>query len=884
MRREPPWLADWLLRVSLPGERRDVIRGDLIEEFFEGGATPAARRRFWRHALSVAMRYRGRSRPGAAPTLDRSGGATMLESIAYDARYAVRSLRKRPGFVAVVLATLALGIGASTAIFSIFHGIVVKPLPFDDADRLVFARELDGGEGSSFAWPNYLDFKARAQSYERLAASQANSFTLTGVSQPRRVDGRLVTWDFFDVLRVRPQRGRSFTDADDRAGATPVALISDRFWRHELNADPGVLGRSVRMTELTFTVVGVLPPGFRYMRTEDFFVPIGLTITKDSGWLDRGNHFGLYAVGRLNAGVTVEQAHAEAQRIAADLAREYPNTNSGNGARVVLLKDRLINAVRETVVALMGAVGFLLLLACVNVSNLLIARGAARQHELAIRAALGGGRWRLVRQLLVESLMLSLAGGVLGLALAFWLVRGLVALAPPDIPRLDEISMNTASVFFGIGAALASGIVFGAFPAFQVSSQRQGHVLAGTTRTGRAFAPNRTRRVLMAAEVAIALVLLTGCGLMARTMMRLNAVDPGFRADSLLTGRLSLTGPAWTAERRRTFYGELLRRVSALPGVERAALTLSLPIEGSQWGSVFVVRDKPVPPRAELPSAAFVPVSTGYFDTMGIRLLRGRTFGPQETATSQRVTVVNESLAHRLWPGEDPIGKQLKQGWPETPEDQSPWREVIGVVADVKLEGVDQETPMQAFVPIHHDPARSVALVVRTTTDPASLISSVQAAVLSLDKDLPFSRPRTMTALMGEAISRQRLSATVLAMFALVAVLVAGVGLYGVIAHDVAERTRETGLRMALGAERGAVLRLFVRQGLVTAAIGAAAGLAAAVALSRWMQALLFDVTATDPLTYAAVVALLLGVSGVACYVPARRATRIDPLLALRTD
>jgi putative ABC transport system permease protein len=808
-----------------------------------------------------------------------------MDSLWLDLKFAARSLAKRPSFPIVVVATLALGIGAATAIFSVVEGILLRPYPYGDPDRLVFVNETDGGNRMTFAWPNYVDFTERARSYDGIACHQGNDFSVLSDGRPRRVPGRLVCPGFFEVLGVRLQAGRTFAQPDNSPGASPVAVISDRFWQMELGGDPNVVGRTIRTAERTFTVVGVLPPGFWFARPGDIFVPIGLVMTPDSGWFDRGNHFGVNAVGRLRAGVSLAQAQDEMRRIYEDLKTAYPNTNARTGSQIVPLAGRFVDQIHGTLIALMGAVGFLLLLACVNVANLLVARGAARQHELAIRAALGGSRWRLVRQLLAESTVLSALGGIFGIALAAGLLQLLVALTPEGIPRIEQVRVNGASLLFGLAAATVCGLVFGAFPALQASGARGRHLLARASRTSDAVSPRRTRRVLMAIETALALVLLAGCGLMARTMMHLNAVDAGFRPDHLLTGRVSLAGEAWNnTDKRIAFYDSVLNRVKAVPGVSDAGLTLSLPIEGSNWGSIFTVRDKPVPPRAELPSSAFVPISAGYFEAMGIQLRAGRPFDARDHAKSARVVIVNETFANRLWPGENAVGKFVRQGWPETPERDAPWREVVGVVNDVKLEGVDRDTPLQAFLPLPQAPSRSLAIVVRTSTEPASLARAVESAVQEIEKELPVARLLPMTRLMQNAVARQRLSTVILFVFAVVAIVLAAVGLYGVVAHNVTERTREIGVRMALGAERAQVLRLFVVHGVTTAAAGTIAGLAGAMLLSRWLETLLFRVKPSDPPTLAAVAVLLLAVTAVACYIPARRAARVDPLVALRAE
>ena len=878
-------LADWLLRRTLPrGEAGDTIHGDLIEELEGAGRTRTARRRYLRHACSLALRY-GLERPRSNTLVNPStGGRPMWGSIGYDIRFAMRSLALRPMFTLMTLATLGLGMGAATAIFSIVNGILLRPLPFVQPERLVAVNETDGGERMTFAMPNYVDVHRRATSFEAMACYQSNAFNVID-GRPRRIDGRLVCASFFDVLGVRMQLGRTFTTADDRAGAAPVAIISDRFWKQDLGGDPSVLGRTIRTTEMPFTIVGVLPPDYRFARPEHIYAPIGLTVTADSGWLDRGNHFGLYAVARLKAGVSLDQARGELDRIAADLRRAYPNTNARSGAQIVPLRDRIVGPLKGTLVALMGAVSCLLLLACVNVANLFVVRGAARQHELAIRSAIGGSRWRLVRQLLTESTLLAAAGAAFGVAVAWLLLEVLLALAPAGIPRVDQVGLDAVSLAFAAGAALACGLVFGAFPAFQASGVRGQQLAIRSGRTSGAVSRRSTRAALMVIEVALALILLAGCGLMMRTMARLNSVEPGFRAERLLTARVTLSGTAWDDRgRRRVFYRDVLDRVRRVPGVTGAALTLSVPIEGSQWGSVFVARDKPAPARADLPSAAFVPISAGYVETMGIAMRAGRSFDARDGAEAEKVIIVNETLARRLWPGENPLGKQLKQGWPETPEKYSPWREVVGVVADVKLDGVDQDTPMQVFLPIEQEPARSVALVVRTSGDPASVARPVEAAVQALIPALPITGIVPMTQLMSDAVARQRVSTVVLAMFSVIAMLLAAVGLYGVVSHSVTERTREIGVRMALGADGRKVVRMFVSQGLLTAGAGVAIGLPAAVVLARSLESLLFGVPPSDPATLVAVAGVLLATASIACYLPARRASHIDPLGALRAE
>ena len=890
----PPRMAAWILRRSLPrGARGDTVFGDLVEEWQTRGGTRAAATHFWREAISVALRYRWRRATHQPASAGERNARMSLDNLLQDVRYAVRSYVKAPSFTLTILFTLALGIGASTAIFSMVNGILLRPLPLPDPDSLVYANEVNAGGRDrtiSIAWPNYLDWRARAHSFSGLALTREEPMTITGVDRAQRLRARRVTGNFFAVLGVSPAIGRSFVDDDDKPNASGVALLSAGFWQTQMAGDPAAIGRVLQLDGTAYTIVGVMPAGFEYLRPYDVFVAMG-PIAGSGNLTDRGNHNGFSALGRLKPGVALAAADAELRGISEVLEREYPNSNAAIRARTDRLADRLVDSVRLTLLTLFGAVGFLLLIACVNVANLLIARGAGRQHELAVRAALGGGRARIAAQLLVESTLVSVCGGTLGVAVAAGLLRLLVAMAPDGTPRLADVRLDGAALLFAFGAAAVCGIVFGALPAFQASGAGGQHALVRGRATGFAARSHRLRRGLIAVETALALMLLTGAGLMMRTLQQLTHVDTGIRADHVLTARFMLAGEQWTGPRRVTFFDELVARTSALPGVSKVALAFSLPIDGSNWNSIFTVADKPVPERARLPSAAFTPVSTGYFEAIGMRLMRGRLFDRTETPDSARVIVINETLAKRLWPGEDAVGKRLKQGWPETPDHAtapgayfSPWREVVGVVSDVKFNGITNETPMQAYLPLVQEPARSLALVVRAATEPTSLAPAIEAIVHDLDKDLPLFEVRTMEEMLDASMARERMSMLIFAVFAIVALALASVGLYGVVAHGVTERTHEIGVRMALGAEGRHVLGLVVRQGLSMAVVGTVIGVAGAVALSRWIQALLFGVTATDPATFAAVVATLLAVAAIACYIPAWRATRVDPTTALRAE
>jgi putative ABC transport system permease protein len=875
----PPRLSAWLLDLGLPpGEHGQIIRGDLLEEFTARAATESIRSaRAWyrRQALSVAARY-----------LVNPQKASIMDSLRQDIRYASRTLLKTRGFTTAVLATLTIGIGAATAIFSVLNAVVIRPLPFPDADRLMFLSENQAATQTtprrniSASWPNFGDYRDRLQSFDGLAASRSTTFSIVDPENPDRVTGRQATWNFLRVLGVAPAMGRDFTPEDDKQGAAGVVIIRHEYWQRQYAGASDILGKTIRLNGVPKTIVGVLPEGFAYARQADIWEPLAPSLTQANYAYDRGNHIGLMGVGRLKTGVSEESARTELRVLSAALSSQYADTNSGISADVEPLARRVVGDTRTVLWSLFAAVGCLLLIACVNVANLLLARGASRQQELALRAALGSGRFRLVRQLLVESLVLSLAGAALGLAAGWALLAALLALAPTDTPRLAEVDLDTSAVLFAIGAAVLSGLFFGLLPALSSSGVRGKEVLVRSPRAGTSSGTARVRRALIAVEVALALVLLTGAGLTLRTMQALTTLDPGFDPAGVLTARITIAGQGWKDEERyRAFSRDLLTELRALPGVTHAALALSLPVEGSQWGSVFIVGDKPVPARADLPSAAFSPVSDGYFEALRVRLVAGRFFTPSDRETSPKVTVVNETAAARLWPGENPIGKRVKQGWPEW---TTPWYEVVGVAGDLKLNGVDQPTPMQIYLPFMQSLSPNPALIIRSSGNPSALTQTVRDTVHRLAPSIPVYATQTMETLMGDAVSRQRASMTIFGIFALIAVSLASIGLYGVIAYSVNQRTHEVGVRLALGATRGEVLRLFLRQGLVTIGAGLVAGVAAAIALSRFLEDLLFGVTPNDQVTLWTVTAMLFTVSAFICYLSARRSARIDAAIALR--
>jgi putative ABC transport system permease protein len=811
------------------------------------------------------------------------GGLPMLDTLGQDLRFGLRMLRKNPGFSLIASLTLALGIGANTAIFSMVDALLLRPLPYHEPERLVLlTNKTSSTRRSSISYPNFSDWRERAQSFEGMASWRGESFSLIGAGKPVQLRGQTVNWNIFVLLGVQPQLGRMFTPEDDRYGASRTALLSHGIWQEKFGGDPSVIGRKLLLGGEPHEVIGVLPQGFEYFSETDVYIPIGLLLKPNTGLTDRGSNLGLRAVARLKPGVTLQQANDEMVRLAAQLEREHPAVNTGLSAQAEPLQDFISESVRQSLWVLLGSVGFILLIACVNVANLLLARVVERQKEIAVRLALGAGRWRIIRQLLSESLLIALAGGACGVFTARWMLDGLLALAPDNIPQLSRVSLNNLVLLFTFGVSVLTSVLCGLAPALHASRLKLHTTLKEGGRTSAGAARELTRKTLLVVEISLALVLLIGAGLLLHSMARVLNVDPGFNSDNLLTMRMMPPNDAYDNARRRGFFDECLTRVSALPGVRSAAITHALPIGGGQqWGTYFYAADKPIPQRGQFPDMEFTPISANYFEAMGIRLLRGRWFNSADAATSAPVAVINEALAHRIWPGEDPIGKRLRQGLPES---GSPWLEVIGVVADVKVFGVEEAIPMQTYVPLAQLPPTSFWLTVRTAGDPLQSVAAVERTIHSIDKDLPVFAIRSMDQVLGSSRAQRLLTLTLLVSFAVLALLLAAVGIYGVISYSVKQRTRELGIRMALGAQRGDVLKLILTQGLKLALIGVVIGLGAAIALTRWMESLLFGVRPTDPITFGAIAGVLLSVALLACYIPARRATKVDPMVALRSE
>jgi putative ABC transport system permease protein len=806
-----------------------------------------------------------------------------MQTLLQDLRYGARMLLKNPGFTSIAVITLALGIGANTAIFSMVDALLLRPLPYYEPERLALLSEKGrAGVRVSVSYPNYSDWRERAQSFEGMAAIRSQLFNLTGVDKPAQLRGGMVNWNFFQLLGVRPQMGRLFVTEDDGYAAARTAIISHRMWQEKFAGDAGILGRKLLLDGDPYEVIGVLPPGFEYFRADDVYVPLGLVLGMKTGFyagmLERGMSYSLTAVARLKPGVNLEQARNEMAGISSQLEREYPASNSGKIAQAEALQDVMSESVRQSLWVLFSAVGFILLIACVNVANLLLVRAADRQKEIALRLALGAGRWRIVRQLLSESLLLALLGGAFGVLLGSWMLEGLLALAPGNIPQLSRVNLSDTVLLFTLGVSALTSALCGLLPALQAARTDLHTMLKAGGRSSKGAGRDATRKTLLVAEVGLALVLLVGAGLLVRSMARVLSVEPGFNTENLLTMRVDLPEKVYDGARRQVFHDECLARVSALPGIRSAAITYALPIDGSQMNRGFSAVSKT---GAQRGGTSYAPVSANYFEVMGIRLLKGRVFTATDTAESARVAIINETLAKRIWPDEDPTGQRLKWG---PMEGDAPWLEVVGVVADVKLNGVERDTPLQAYVPFAQHPTGSQWLVVRTTGDPSQVASIVERTIHTLDKDLPVVSIRSMEQLLSRSMAQRRLTLVLLVSFAGLALLLAAVGIYGVISYAVRQRMNEFGIRMALGAQARDVLALVLKQGLMLTSIGIGLGLLAAFALTRWMETLLFGVRPTDTLTFGVIAVVLSLVTLLACWIPARRATKVDPMVALRCE
>jgi len=803
----------------------------------------------------------------------------MMAGLFQDLRYGARTLMKNPAFTLAAVLTLALGIGANTAIFSVVNAVLLRPLPYEDPERLVMIYETNLAKGwpqFSVSPPNFADWSEQSRVFDGMTGFRGAAFNLTGVAEPERISGMFVSKRFFGMVGVRPLLGRTFTPDEDEPGKENRAVLAYGLWQRRFGGDLGIVGKPLTLNGDAYTVVGVMPAGFALPRDTEIWAPLSF---RPGEMKQRGSHY-MSVLARLKPGVTLETAQTEMSAIAGRLEKEYPDSNSGWGARVVPLLEQAVAGIRPALLTLLGAVGFVLLIACANVANLLLARAEARRREMAVRAALGAGRPRLIRQLLTECVLLALVGGGLGLLLAVWGIDALRALEPADLPRLKEIRVDLAVLGFTAAASLVTGLIFGLAPAIQISRTDLNVTLREGERGSGGSSRGRVRGALVVAEIALALVLLIGAGLHLRSLHELQGVDPGFDTANLLTMRVSLPGSKYSAGAQGvSFYRQALERLDGLPGVRSAAAVSSLPLSDYDLIFTFHVEGRPPLPPSEQVSADWHAVSRDYFRTMGIPLVRGRFFTERDDASAPRVAIINETMARRTWPGEDPIGRRISIGiGPEA------LREVVGVVKDVKQSGLDADIAMQVYEPYPQQAWQSMFFVLRAESVPEDLSASARRAILDVDKDQPVFGIRTMDQILSGATAQRRFNMLLLCLFAAVALALAAVGVYGVIAYSVAQRTHEIGIRMALGAQRRDVLGMVARQGLPLAVMGIASGLAGAAAVTRLMTSLLFGVSATDPATVTATALLMAAVAALACYIPARRATKVDPMTALRCE
>jgi putative ABC transport system permease protein len=843
------------------------------EENIRRGMSPEearreAKRRFGRLSRIKEMGYEVR-------------GGGLMETLWQDLRYGTRMLRKQPSFTLVAVLTLSLGIGANTAIFSVVNAVLLRPLPFAEPERLVWLWDTQPQLPTAPAsLPDFLDWKAQNHSFEHLAAFQSgNMFLDTGDGMRDTLVG-LVTPETFALFRVSPILGRTFTDEETLPGRFRVAVLSHAMWRSRFGSDPNVLGRTMDVSGSPYTIIGVMPEGFSFPDRAELWRPLPI----DPNKLDRGPHY-LRVVGRLKPAVTLAQAQAEMSTLAARLAEQYPEKIAGHGVKLELLRDVVVGDIGPALFVLLGAVGFVLLIACANVANLLLARVGVRQKEIAVRTALGASRLRIARQLFTESLMLSVGGGAAGLLIAVWGVNWLVSLGPNTIPRVQEIAVDPRVVCFTLLISVATSLLFGLAPALQASRPDLTGALKEGGRGSAGLLRNRLRSVLVISEVALSLVLLIGAGLMIRSFAKLSQVNPGFNPDQVFTMGVTLLRSKYPEDERvASFYSQLLERAAATPGVASAGATSDLPFSGSNTSDSFTIEGRPPVAKEEEPSTEYRVVTPRYFESMGVPLLAGRDFTWADTKQSPNVVMINEAFARRHFAGESPLGHRLRlQG-----QERDPLL-IVGVIGDVRHIRLDEQPIPEAYVPFLQDPLsetyrRSMTIVARTKSDPGAVAGSLRAALTSLDKSVPVYALKPMTEYLHDSLARRRFNLILLTGFGGVALVLAAVGIYGVISYGVTQRTHEIGIRMALGAAKGDVLRLVVRQGMIMALGGVAIGLLASLALTRLMETLLYGVSVTDPLTFTVIALLLTSVALLACFVPARRATKVDPLVALRYE
>jgi putative ABC transport system permease protein len=803
-----------------------------------------------------------------------------MNTLLQDLRYGLRVLLKRPGFTLVTVLTLALGVGANTAIFSVVNGTLLRPLPYRDAERVMtlWQNDLKAGKERDDASPaNFADWRERAKSFEEMAALEPYSHNLTGQGEPETFNSWLATEGFFRVMGADALHGRTFLPEEHQPNAPPAVVLGHGLWLRRFGGDTGIVGRPLLLNGRPHTVVGVMGPEFDFPAGRELWAARAVY---ERDRRDRGSAY-WRVVGRLKPGVMAEQARAEMDAIAAQLAQEHPQTNAAIKVTVVPLHEQLTGHIRPALLVLLAAVGLVLLVACANVANLLLARGVERRREFAVRNALGAARSRLVRQLLTESFVLALAGGAFGVLLSRWLVDLILAFTPEGLLGVEPLGLDWRVASFAVGATALTAVLFGLLPSLQFSKPDLAGALKETQRTAAGGGAGlRARNALVVAEIATALVLLVGAGLLVRSFVELLRVDPGFAADRVAALEVHVWSKYRAPEQRRNFFSEATARLRALPGVEGAGAVSSLPFVAMDSNTPFEIEGRPAPPAGEGPSAYAITATADYFGAMNIPLREGRLFSQADREDTTPVVLVNETMARRHWAGESPVGQKISFGEGE----ERMTFEIVGVVGDVRHEGLDSQPRAEFFMAHAQDSSGSMLFVVRTKGDPQSILQAAKKEIWAVNKDIPFSRAVTMNQLVSKSLGERRFTLLLLSSFAALALLLAAVGIYGLVSFTTGQRTHEIGVRVALGAQPRDIVGMILKQGLWLALAGVGVGLAAALALTRFLRQMLFGVSATDPATFALPALLLCLVALAACYVPARRATKVDPMNALRYE
>lgn len=816
-----------------------------------------------------------------------------MQNLLQDVRYGWRTLLKTPGFTLVALLTLALGIGANTALFSVINAVLLRPLPFAQPERLVAVRSTDertGTNGFPSSWPDFADWRAQQTTFDGLAAYSNRSFTLTGMGEAARLNGALITSNLFTLLGAAPQVGRHFTPAEEQPGAHAV-ILSHSLWQSRFNGDPQIAGRTLLLGGINYTIVGVMPQGFRFPVTgeaAELWISAGVEGEgRVPRFVQRGNHW-IDVLGRLKPGVTLAQAQADMHRINEQLIKQYPDTNNSIGIKTLPLMKFVVGDVSAALWTLFAAVGCVLLIACANVANLALARAATRQREIAVRAALGAQRGRVLRQLLTESLLLALGGGLLGMLLALWGTEALLKLVPAGLPRIAETTLDWRVLGFTLLVSLLTGVLFGLAPAWQMGQTvKTGLTEAlkdGSRGAGDSVSGGRLRNTLVVVQVSLAFCLLLAAGLLLNSFWRLQQVKPGFDPHNLLSFRLRLPDARYHEPQQISdFYARLTERLKALPGVTEAAATMTMPLSGSNADVGLAIEGEPSDPNRPFPYDTNLRiVQAGYFRTLGIELLQGRDFDIRDKRGATDTVIINETLARRNFPNQNPIGRRIQ---PSIGDDSGmPWRQIIGVVRDVRHASLGEASGPECYLAHAQVAQPGMGLVIRTTNDPHALIAAVRNEVRALDAELPIFAIKTFEEYLYESAAQPRFTTLLLSLFGVVALLLTAIGLYGVLAYGVTQRTREIGVRLALGAQPRDVVKLVLKRGLTLVLIGVGLGTGASLLLTKLLKDFLYEVSATDPLTFAAIAVLLLSVALFACLMPARRATKVDPLVALRYE